>query len=99
MTEKDKRRVALNKAKKKYEMVTKKVRANGTVSVSGPQLKSTYVRLPNDFINSDLKPAFQIEKLFPRTGSTGMKRSAHYPMQFCREVAKHHLKHMDTQQC
>ena len=39
MTKKDKRRVAANKAKKKYQMVTKKTRANGTVSVSGPQLK------------------------------------------------------------
>ena len=41
MTKKDKRRVAANKMKKKYRTATKKVRANGTISVPVP--KDLYV--------------------------------------------------------
>lgn len=37
MTQKDKRRVAANKMKKKYQTVTKKLRANGTISVPVPK--------------------------------------------------------------
>ena len=41
MTNKDKRRVAANKMKKKYQTTTKKIRANGTISVPVP--KDLYV--------------------------------------------------------
>lgn len=49
LTEKDKRRVAANKMRKKYRTTTKKIRQNGTVSVTGSTGLKASAEYPDGF--------------------------------------------------
>lgn len=94
LSQKDRRRIALKSAQKKFKMVKRTIsKKTGKLSVPKAQVV-LYLIAISIGVESSLMPITLPMNLCPRSGSDGMKRSAEYPPQFGHKVASLHEKTM-----